>query len=89
MQWMMLTVLQANAAAFKLYESLRYTLDSTSPGIVEPTEECGYEIMSKARCRSPPARELWTACCRAAWSLQCAATSRPHLVCLSSSSHRC
>ncbi len=49
MQWMMLTVLQANGAAFKLYESLRYTLDSTSPGIVEPAEECGYEIMSKAR----------------------------------------
>jgi hypothetical protein len=49
MQWIMLTVLQANSAAFGLYEKLGFSLDSTSPGVVEPTEDSGYEIMSKAR----------------------------------------
>ena len=49
MQWVMLTVIQANSAAFGLYEKLGFSLDSTSPGVVEPTEASGYEIMSKAR----------------------------------------
>ena len=59
MQWIMLTALQANSAAFGLYEKLGFGLDSTSPGVVEPTEDSGYEIMSKARswaCHSASSR---------------------------------
>ena len=44
----MLTVMQANTSAFNMYTRLGYALDASSPGIVEPEEECGYEILSKS-----------------------------------------
>lgn len=49
MEWLMLTVMTKNTSAFDMYTSLGYTLNSSSPGVVEPTEECGYEILSKVR----------------------------------------
>lgn len=49
----MLTVMTANTSAFDMYTRLGYSLDSSSPGVVEPTEECGYEILSKVRRRRP------------------------------------
>ena len=45
----MLTVMAANTSAFDMYTRLGYTLDSSSPGVVEPAEQCGYEILSKVR----------------------------------------
>lgn len=49
MEWLMLTVMAANTSAFDMYTRLGYSLDSSSPGVVEPAEECGYEILSKVR----------------------------------------
>ena len=51
MESLMLTVMAANTAAFEMYTRLGYSLDSSSPGVVEPAEECGYEILSKVRLR--------------------------------------
>jgi ribosomal protein S18 acetylase RimI-like enzyme len=51
----MLTVFHENTAAVALYNKLGYVKDGDSPGVVNPTGEHGYEIMTKMM---PPRKVL-------------------------------
>ncbi|GMH40092.1 hypothetical protein BSKO_07996 [Bryopsis sp. KO-2023] len=60
MEAMMLTVLLSNHAAVEMYKKMGYVMDETSPGVVCPLEEYGYEILRK-QFPSVPGKENKTA----------------------------
>lgn len=47
MERCLLTVMKENHGARAMYSRLGYSMDESSPGFEDPTEDAGYEILSK------------------------------------------
>eukprot|EP01024_Parvocaulis_polyphysoides_P041426 TRINITY_DN3796_c0_g2_i3.p1 TRINITY_DN3796_c0_g2~~TRINITY_DN3796_c0_g2_i3.p1 ORF type:complete len:234 (+),score=22.49 TRINITY_DN3796_c0_g2_i3:170-871(+) len=54
MEWIMLTTLTENQAAFNFYHKLGFEFDESDPQICDENDQPGYRIMSKYLCEGQP-----------------------------------